>query len=461
LAAQRNPTLAATALDVSIANADVTAARGADDTIWDAAAGYQRSRRVVVPDTPIQLPRTDAFILSTSLTQPLPSGGQVGLRLSTQWARNQYWTDFGGGPDVSTANSIAPSVELFASHPLLRGAGVSVARVQRRRARAAHDLAVLSREIVASALVRDVVTSYWETLFARGDLEIRRALTESARQQLLAVQAGISVEKLPSSAAAEVEVAVAVREDNAIAAEAALRAQSFELARLVGLDLDESTPPIDVSDTPDTSLNLEAFDTTLAAAMDHNLELAAIRSKGHAAAIAVDIAKNDALPTLDLAVQGGTSGDSDATSTALGQLSHARSYDLTFGLVFREPLGRHTAQGALGAAEASSSKLKLNEVDLAAQVRSAVLRQRAILDAARHRIVVLANTVETATLDLEAERARFMVGRANNFDVLRRQDELAEAQSRSLRARVDALRAAAELEALTGDILGHYGVALR
>jgi outer membrane protein len=83
------------------------------------------------------------------------------------------------------------------------------------------------------------------------------------------------------------------------------------------------------------------------------------------------------------------------------------------------------------------------------------------IDAARQRIAALADTTDIATLDLAAERARFEVGRATNFDVLRRQEELAETKLRLLRARVDSLEAAAGVEALTGEILGHYGVSVR
>jgi outer membrane protein TolC len=83
------------------------------------------------------------------------------------------------------------------------------------------------------------------------------------------------------------------------------------------------------------------------------------------------------------------------------------------------------------------------------------------MDAARRRIEAIARTTEAASLDLAAERARFEVGRATNFDVLRRQVELADARSRSLRARIDYLRAMAVLDALTGDILVRPGVRVR
>ena len=64
------------------------------------------------------------------------------------------------------------------------------------------------------------------------------------------------------------------------------------------------------------------------------------------------------------------------------------------------------------------------------QIETTVLRLVSQIDNARRRIEVLAPTTDHAALDLEAERARFAVGRSTNFDVLRRQDELAQTQLR-------------------------------
>ena len=48
------------------------------------------------------------------------------------------------------------------------------------------------------------------------------------------------------------------------------------------------------------------------------------------------------------------------------------------------------------------------------------------------------------------------MGRSTSFDVLRRQEELAQAQLRQARARIDLLAAQAALGALTGEILDSY-----
>ncbi len=89
-----------------------------------------------------------------------------------------------------------------------------------------------------------------------------------------------------------------------------------------------------------------------------------------------------------------------------------------------------------------------------------VVHLGALAREAQRRVAVIAPTTKSAELDLAAERARFAVGRSTNFDVLRRQDELADTELRHTRAQVDLLQAMAGLEAATDDILAHYQVKL-
>jgi outer membrane protein TolC len=80
---------------------------------------------------------------------------------------------------------------------------------------------------------------------------------------------------------------------------------------------------------------------------------------------------------------------------------------------------------------------------------------------AERRLQIDADATKYAQVNLDAEKTRFRVGRATNFDVLRRQEELAQSELRQARAAADYLKALAVLEALTGDILPRYQVKLR
>jgi outer membrane protein TolC len=90
-----------------------------------------------------------------------------------------------------------------------------------------------------------------------------------------------------------------------------------------------------------------------------------------------------------------------------------------------------------------------------------VARLCALIRSAGARAAVLDRSLRFATLDLESERARFEVGRSTNFDVLRRQEEVAQVQLGAARARVDQEKARATLDALNGHILALFNVRLR
>ena len=460
-AARQNPGLGAAVAEVDAAAARAVAAWGADDFLLDASARWLRSRRSIVAETPLLQPRQDNLLVELALARPLPTGGLVGLRLSGELDKGAYVSDLGGAAATSTSQLAVPSLQLFASHPLLRGAGIAVARADRRRARVGQDLAALEREATAAQLVRAVVAACSEIWLGSEELEIRRALTDSARQQLLAVEAAIGVGKQPRSASAEVKVAVALREDEAIAVEESLHGQTLELARLLGLPLDAAAARLVVTGADETAGEPPRPEDALAAAMERDPQLAAARARGGAAAIELEVGQNGLLPRLDLAVSGAARGYGTDLAAGLSALRQDRSYEVQVALVFQEPLGRHAARGARDAAGAQLHKARLTEADVSAQIRAQVLRQLGLVESVQRRLDALAEIVAAASLDLAAERARFEVGRGTNFDVLRRQEELAQARLHVAQARAEQRRALASLEALTGAILPHYGVVLR
>ena len=69
--------------------------------------------------------------------------------------------------------------------------------------------------------------------------------------------------------------------------------------------------------------------------------------------------------------------------------------------------------------------------------------------------------IDLTQRNIKAETGRFELGKSSNFDVLLRQEEHTQARLRYARAAADYLRAAAFLEALTGEILTRYGIKMQ
>lgn len=462
LALQHSPTLGAAVADLDYAEGQVLAARGLDDLSLDAYGQWTENRRPIVAGTPVQTTATDDILGSAQLTQPLPTGGRIGLRLSNEWTRSQFQTqNMTGGFDPSASTVWGPSLQLVLSHSLLRGIGMHTARAQRYKAAALRDQATMLRAATAAVLVRDVVATYWELAYAREELEVRRQLAASAREQLEIVKANIEVGKQPPSASAEVQVSIALRDEDALLANQAAQERSLDLERLVGMSLDARAPRLAAAEQATPPEALPPVAEVLDDARKHNPQLAAANATSRAAAVDVEVTQNGMLPQLDVSFAGGPQGNATDPSTAFAQLGKFQAYSLIGSLTFSEPIPRHYARGTRQSAEALLHKARLSADDIRVQIETTVLRLVTEIDVARHRIEVLAPTTDHASLDLEAERARFAVGRSTNFDVLRRQEELATAKLRQARARTDYLKAMAALGAVTDEILDRYQVVLK
>jgi outer membrane protein TolC len=449
-----NPSLAAAGADVGMAEGAVEAARGLDDFVLDAGASWRKSRRIPLLDDPLQQLEADEVTgigATLGLTKPIASGGRLGLRLNNDYTRT---------PSRNLPQAYTPSLQLTLQHPLLRGFGPAVARAEQRRASVQRDRAGLERVALASGLVRELVAAYWDLGYATQELVIRRAAADSAREQLKRVEANIEVGKQPRSASAEIEVAIALRDEGVLFSEQTLFDRALELGRLLGLPARDAAA-LAASDTPEAPARLPTLDATLAAALASSPQLQAVRAQGRAAAIEVDVTENGMLPQLDLALSGGPMGNAHDARTALEQLRDLESYGVTASLVFQQALGRHAARGARTIAREAQRKARLTEADIALQISSAAVRAMNAVEIAGRRVEVLARSRDAAAVDLEAERARFEVGRATNFDVLRRQQDVAQVQLAHLRARVDQLKAMAAVQSLTGEILETHGVTFR
>lgn len=461
-AVKKNPTLLEAGADLGVAEGNVLAAEGIDDFALDIIASYHRNEIALVSNIPVQQPSLQDYTGELDLTRNLPTGGSLGLQFVTDYLRTTYFdTTAPAGMEESLSNTTSPSLQLVWKQPLLRGIGYSAARGILRKAREARNAAALAKAATAATVLRDLTNAYVELAFANEDLAVRRDLAEAARDQLARVDANIKAGKMPPSARAEVEVAAGSRADDVYISEKSVLDQSLLVRLASGLPIGTGDTIIVNGDQLDVAVQVPSMEDALRRAHDGNPQLLAAQAQGRTARIDVEVTENGILPQLDLTVSAGPIGSADDPSTAFDQLVHFDSYAVTAQLAYHETLGRRAVRGAAKAARETWRKTQLTEADIRAQVDLAVVQLQSFAVQAQHRLDVLTPTTQAADLDLAAERARFEVGRSTNFDVLRRQQEVAEARLRHARARADLLEARAGLEAATGEILLRYGVVIK
>jgi outer membrane protein len=467
-AVKGNRTLTSAAIDVQIAEAKVDQAKGVDDFVIDGRLDVSTLRTRPIAGALFQNLSDDRIDLSGGITRGLGTGGRVGVRANVAYNRQVSRFQICSDPAMtmcmdqeqsSESYQIVPQITLF--QPLLRGYGSNnQARAAIRRADAQQTIAELQRGQIAGNVVRDVVTAYWELAYAQRNVEIERAALALGREQLRITQAKLDVGVGARTDIAAVEQSIAEREATLLAAELAVSERGYELRALIGMEITAKSLGLAAADRLEPSGGDLSLDEAITRAMSANPELTVVRARGEAAEIEVEVTKNGLLPQLDFTANAGPLGNSNDFGDALSKIGSFETYQVSAGLVFEMPLGNRAAEGAHAAARGELHKVKLNQQDLEAQISVQTARAVNLVATARAQLQALETASRLAQVNLDAEQARFDVGKSTNFDVLQRQEELAQAELKRARAQADYMKALATLQTLTGDILPSYGVEL-
>ncbi len=469
--------------DIEIAEAQIMAAVGAYDVFLTAGLNAQ------FQESP-QRGSSFAFALgsrtagaSFGFQRALETGGQVQLTLDVNRTLTDQPVNFFDATQGATtlaAYTLRPS--LVISHPLLRGAGLKVNRANRDKAEIAVTQAEASRQLVAQNLARDIISAYWDVLFAHRDLDNKRRSVEQVERQLERTEALVAAGRLSPVDIKAVEQAMATREADVLAAENALLDASLTMRTFLGQDFADrdllgvlpSTDPVVVP--REINIKKEIDQALRANPQLRQLELAhaSLRIDEMVAAnnrlpqldfqgsITPQGRSVDALPNAQTGNPGSTGGwgeafrnifsDDVAQDGVLADWTIAGSLTLTWDVQNRTPKAQHQI------AKLQMRRTQEQIQQVRQQISAGVIRASSGLRTAGKSIDVAKVSLELAQENLEAEQARFDVGRSTNFDVLQRLDEIDTAAASALSAQINYLKTLAQLQALNGEILPAYGL---
>jgi outer membrane protein TolC len=472
---------------VEISEAQILAASGAFDVTI--TAGLAASKVV-------NAPRGSAFIFSTGtrtvsgymgVSRKLETGGRLTLNIDVaRTLTDQPLSPFNPSLGSATLAGYRIQPTLTFQHPLLRGMGVRVNRTAIDRARLARSTTEADQLVTAQNLVRDLIGSYWDVLAAQRDLENKRQSVQLAQEQLTRTEAQVRAGRLAAVEAKAVEQSLMQRETDVLLAENLLLETSLRLRALMGqefagrevLGVQATTNPIDtiVPEPVDMDAAIKKalsanpavrqLEVALASRRIDELELANQRlpQLDFTGTFAPQGRSVDRLPNTSTGAPGEAGswgqafrnfGTTDVAANGLfAEYTVSGALDLTWSVQNRTARGNH--QRVLAELEQAELNLKSIRQNTATQVIIASNRLRS----AAKQMELARLSIELAEQNLAAEQARFEVGRSTNYDVLFRIDELLKAQTTHLRAGLEYLRAKAELQALTGEILPAYGLDL-
>ncbi len=446
----QNDTVLGEAVDVDIADADARALAGADDVVLEASASGTTRDTEPVAGPFFQETSLDALALSVGLWKPLSTGGRVGFSLRDEVARSTVRIESGGMPLDLDYTIHGPRAELVLVQPLLAGRGKRSAHAARRVAFAERDAQAAERDRARAVLIHEVTVAYWELAYAMRAVAIEDAALDLARAQLDVTKSRAEVGKGGEVEVLAVEQAIASHEAARLAAQQEENARALELRVLMAAE-DGDSRAFAASDPLDGALPSIDTEDALDRAIRFSPDLHVLAEHAHAASVGRDAAEQELLPRLDLVLRGGPSGNSDEVGDAWAQLGRFDSFQAAATLTFSMPLGNHTAEARRDGAKLREARIGHQQDEVRGELTAAVQRALDALALVDKRIAAATRAVELATRNVELERDRWKLDRATNFDVLARQDQLAEAEGALARARADQRIAIAGLAYLTGE----------
>lgn len=353
---------------------------------------------------------------------------------------------------------------LSVTQPLLRNFGPAANLAELRIAR-------LQKKIGWYEWQQQIITSlaqslslYFDLVYAAENLRVRQSAVHTARmlerQNIRRVEAG----KMRPSDVWEAQTSVANNADLALRAmNAFIETQNQLKAKILSSETIAAGPtgrlePTDNLEIPPVQLDRDRF---IREAFNKRPEYLRVKSVVEQEGIKVRYARNQVYPQVDLQASYGLTGLEGSFGNSFNDTFTMGGPALTVGVVVSIPLGSVKERAGLQAAkyrqEQSSLSLQKVSSDMVLDIETAL----SIFRTTKEQVAAAADTTRTARLTAEAQEKLLEEGRATTFDVVRLQNDYADARTRELAALANHRKAVLRLAVARGALLEELGVDLQ
>lgn len=358
-----------------------------------------------------------------------------------------------GGRITNESGELSAGVEI----PLLRGGAIDPARGAIARSEIALRQMTPAQQLERLEVIRAASLAYWDFVSAGRGLEVAERLVAVAeeRQTQIArrVEAGAEPRiDLTDNRRLIVERSKALRGAERDFEQAALQLSLF-LRDDAGRPRRADRSRVPIAFPAEVPLSDAAVDADLAFARTRHPILAPFALERERLQVDLRLARNDALPNLDLRVEGAQDlGGANAGIDEVGKLSDdpRGSSELMASVRLALPVQRRQALGRAAAAQARLSRVAAREQLARERVEAEARAAVAALSAAYDQTGQARENVELARTLREAEARRFGLGRSNLIDVNIRERQAASASLELVEAQASYFRALADYSARVG-----------
>ena len=402
----------------------------------------------------------ETFSLNWQVGGKTPLGTQYSLGLNQLQSRNDINIQI---PPSLFFPEYTSVLGLTITQPLLKGFGPAANLAELRVARVQKEIGWYDWQQQLIRSLGQSISLYLDLVFASENLRVREGAVKTAQlleeQNIRRVRAG----KMRPSDVWEAQTSLANNADTALRAsnvfleaQNSLKAQIFSVAQVAAGPTGRLDPSDDLRIPPlrmDRSLFLlDAF----AKRPEYLKLLAELEKEG----IKVRFARNQIYPQVDLQASYGITGLEGNFGNSFNEVLGGQGPALAFGVLFSVPLGSDKELATLQSAKIKQDQAQLTldraSIDLTLDVDTAM----GFVETTRKQVEVAAQTTRSARLTVDAQEKLLEEGKATTFDVVRLQNDFADASTRELAALANYRKAVLRLSVARGTLLDELGVRL-
>ena len=429
---ETHPKLRGASIARQIASAKVLEKQGAFDPQLGLESAYQRYNSSSTPGKPLDYVSNGIVVARTD-----PSG----IKWEGGWLNTQ-------GFPKSPASSTGDVGEFFvqAKVPLLRGAGINEKTVALQQAELVERLVEQDYRVVRLLTLLEAGGAFLQWNVAVMQWRILKENEELAVERLGQVAKRVAAGDLAAIDLVEAESEVTKRRELLLKAGREAQKGALKLALYLWQSDGQPQSVPSPNNAPQTLPQPERLDTAQVRALQldaltHRPELRRIGLDKSIVSLDRDLAENDRLPQLDLALRPGY----DAGGNGVG-------FTVKAGLELVIPLGTRGPDGRRLAAVLKLEKLELDQVEMLRRILVQVQAAASDAEAAAARLEQAQMLYAQSKKLEEGERTKFRMGDSTLFLVNIRERATLEAALKVLDIRYELAQARLLLEAVTGKL---------
>jgi outer membrane protein len=392
--------------------------------------------------------------MSSGLQGRTPWGMRYGFQVEANKLRNTY-----SGDTREVIPEYQTSATITVIQPLLRNFGPDANLADLRIARLNKKSQILVWKQRVSATVQNVISTFYDMIYAMRDVELKEQMIESGLQLLSQNRRRLELGFMTPLDVQQAEVALSDDREGLIISKGFFMERQFALKRLILDELQSGDKrifiPLTVPRIPVPKLDRTSLMQT---ALDRRYDYRSALLDAEVQEVRLRFARNQLWPQVDLVGTYGVNGLQGNYGDAFDQGFSGHTPEWSGGVQIQVPLGSVKERAQLnlvkGLKQQAIIKIKQTELNVGVDVDTVISR----IMTNQQRVETARKTRELNEEVVRVAYKRLQEGQLSSFELIEQTQKLGTAQSRELATVAELNKSISQLWLATGTILERQGV---